>query len=186
MFTQVKNALIVVDVQHDFAHPTGALSVRRGMDVIPFINKIVKDYELVIFTRDWHPEDTDHFERWPVHCVADSEGAQFAKGLNVPRHALIYNKGTNVIEDGYSPFTSGTFDAGNLDGESISEYLTLRGVRNIDVVGLATDYCVKATAIDAVKWGFNSRVLLAGCRAVDDPSEALDEMWLNHVEIVWR
>jgi len=186
MFYDVSNTLIVVDVQRDFAHPDGALSVPKGMDVIPFINKIVKDYELVIFTRDWHPEDTDHFVQWPVHCVAASEGAKFAKGLHVPEHALIYNKGTRAIEDGYSPFTSGTFAARNLDGDSLSEYLSLRGVRDIDVVGLATDYCVKATAIDAYKWGFKPRVLLAGCRSVGDPTEALDEMWLNKVEIVWR
>jgi nicotinamidase/pyrazinamidase len=178
-------ALIVVDVQNDFADPGGSLSVRGGADIVPAINREVEAARaaggLVAYTQDWHPEHTPHFAQdggiWPVHCVQDTWGADFYPELKV--EGPIVRKGSNG-EDGYSGFTMR--DPSTAETKPTELEGLLRG-RNIDrtvVCGLATDYCVNATAQDAVRLGFETRVLIDLVRAVDlapdDGRRAFDEM----------
>jgi nicotinamidase/pyrazinamidase len=169
-------ALIIVDYQHDFAHPDGALSVPAGHEVAEHINALAAsgDYELVIATRDWHPPDhgsfTDQGGIWPVHCVQGSPGAELHLALDrEPIHAIV-DKGQDPGTEGYSAF----------DATSLAETLRARGVDSVTIVGLATDYCVKNTALDALREGFAVRVDRAGVRGVDvepgDSERALDEL----------
>jgi len=180
-------ALIVVDVQNDFADPAGSLSVEGGADVIPTINREIalatNHNALVVCTQDWHPEHTPHFAKdggiWPGHCVRDTWGAAFHPSLEVPAGATIVRKGSNG-EDGYSGFTM----RDPVSGETVSTTLeaTLRdaSIHDVVVTGLATDYCVKATALDAVALGFTTTVLTDAVAAVDlqagDGDRALDEL----------
>ena len=156
------NALIIVDVQHDFL-PGGALAVADGDSIIPGIVALAERYDEVVLTQDWHPADTPHFEQWPVHCVAGTEGAALhpdIEALDGARHVgLRVRKGTGH-DDGYSAFEGG-----------LADRLRERGVTSVDVVGLALDYCVKATAIDAADAGFDTTVLMEYTRAVDPTSD---------------
>jgi nicotinamidase/pyrazinamidase len=180
-----RTALIVVDVQNDFADPKGSLYVREGELVVPMANdeigRAVQMGSLVVYTQDWHPEHTPHFESdggiWPMHCVQGTWGAQFHPQLNVLGE--IVRKG-NGGEDGYSGFTvrdpvSGVEGDTRLDG-----LLRGRGIERVVVVGLATDYCVKETALDAVRRGFDTTVVEEGIRAVDlqprDGERALEQL----------
>jgi len=165
-------ALIVVDVQNDFADPGGALSVSGGAAAIPFINEQVAGTlgagGLVVYTQDWHPEDTPHFEKdggiWPVHCVGDSWGAQLHPDLKVEGDRI--HKGSGG-EDGYSGFTVRDPESGAASPTELESLLRECDIERVVIVGLATDYCVKETAIDSVGLGFETTVLTGGIRAVD-------------------
>ena len=171
------DALIVVDVQNDFA-PGGALPVNDGKLVVPVINLLEPLFERIVFTRDWHPSDHCSFAdepefvdgSWPVHCVQDTPGAEFIGDLHVPVDALIVSKATQADKEAYS----------NFEGTDLLDILTVRDVRRVFICGLATDYCVKATALDARKNGFDTLVVLDACRGIDSPrgsvAEALDQM----------
>ena len=169
-------ALIIVDYQNDFARPDGALAVPAGEDVAGHINELAAsgEYELVLATRDWHPPDHGSFTAqggiWPVHCVQGTDGAQLHSALDTQPLDAIVDKGQDPGTEGYS-----AFDATGLD-----ETLRARGVGAVTVVGLATDYCVKNTALDALREGFRVRVDPAGVRGVDvepgDSERALDEL----------
>ncbi|MEC9340688.1 MAG: isochorismatase family protein [Pseudomonadota bacterium] len=178
-------ALIVVDVQNDFADPAGHLYVPGGEQVIDPINRQIraarKAGALVVYTRDWHPADTPHFAShggiWPDHCVRDSWGAAFHSGLIV--EGEVVSKGTGS-DDGYSGFRSLETDSGTPRSTGLEEHLRAANVERLVVVGLATDYCVKATVLDAAAKGFQVTVLTTAIRAVDlkpgDGDAALKEM----------
>jgi nicotinamidase/pyrazinamidase len=165
-------ALIVVDVQNDFALPNGSLYVAGGESIIPFVNDVIADAEeggaLIVYTQDWHPPSTPHFQKdggiWPVHCVADTWGADFHSGLDVVGPTV--RKGTGG-EDGYSGFTVRDPDSGAKESTGLEQLLRQQGVTRVVVVGLATDYCVKETVLDACSAGFEVIVLADGIRPVN-------------------
>ncbi len=167
-------ALIVVDVQNDFADPAGSLSVAGGDAVIPVINGEISMATsagaLVVATQDWHPETTPHFQKdggiWPVHCVGDTWGAELHPKLAVPDAAPRVRKGVNG-EDGYSGFTTRDPVTGEEQPTELDGALRSRGIRRVVVVGLATDYCVQATALDAARLGYDTAVLGDAIAAVD-------------------
>ncbi len=180
-------ALIVVDVQNDFADPAGSLSVTGAEDVIPTIDgeiaKATVAGSLVVFTQDWHPKVTSHFAKdggpWPVHCVADTWGAALHPDLVAPGDAARVRKGSNG-EDGYSGFTMRDPTTGEEIPTELDGLLRTMGIERVVVVGLATDYCVKATALDAVRLGYGTSLLTDAVAAVDltpgDGSRAIDDM----------
>ncbi len=188
-------ALIIVDVQNDFADPDGGLSVPGGESVIPVINDEIAlataAGALVAATQDWHPETTPHFARdggsWPVHCVAGTWGAELHPHLALPGEAPRIHKGANG-EDGYSGFTMRHPVTGETRATELEGLLRDRGITRVVVVGLATDYCVKATALDAVGLGFRTAVLIDAVAAVGlepgDGARALDELRDAGVDLV--
>jgi nicotinamidase/pyrazinamidase len=189
-------ALIVVDVQNDFADPAGSLSVAGGERIIATVNREIEmagnGGALVVATQDGHPETTPHFAKdggvWPVHCVAGSWGAELHPDLALPVVAPRIRKGANG-EDGYSGFTMRDPTTGETTSTELERLLRDAGVDHVVVVGLATDYCVKATALDAARLGFETRVLTDAIAAVDlqpsDGERALDEMAAAGV-VMWR
>ncbi len=166
------SALIVVDVQNDFASPEGALSVPDGASVVPILNRHIRRAAeagaVVVYTQDWHPPVTPHFAkdggRWPVHCVRDTWGAALAPDLEVA--GTIVRKGVGG-EDGYSGFSVRDPKSGETKSTGLAELLRSKGVERVVIGGLATDYCVKETALDAVAAGFSTTVLEGAVRAVD-------------------
>jgi nicotinamidase/pyrazinamidase len=180
-------ALIVVDVQNDFADAAGSLSVRGAEHVIPVINAeetaAREQGALVVLTQDWHPGSTPHFAKdggeWPVHCVADSWGAELHPALSAPKGTPVVRKGSNG-EDGYSGFTMRDPATGEQVPTMLAPLLQSAGVTEVVVTGLATDYCVKATALDALRLGFATTVLTDAIAAVDlrhgDGEAALEEL----------
>ena len=178
-------ALIVVDVQNDFADRAGGLYVGGGEAVVPIINAEVSRARAagapVFYTQDWHPPSTPHFAKdggvWPVHCVRETWGAALHPDLAVA--GPVIRKGANG-EDGYSGFTMRDPVSGDSVPTELGGLLTASGAREVVVVGLATDYCVKATALDARSLGYPTTVLLGAIRAVDlqagDGTRALGEM----------
>ena len=180
-----KTALVVVDMQNDFADPGGSLYVQGGEKVVAAANaEIDRAREagaLVVYTQDWHPEHTPHFESdggiWPVHCVRGTWGAELHPDLKVVGEVV--RKGTGG-EDGYSGFTVRDPKSGTESGTGLEELLKERGIERVVVVGLATDYCVKETAVDAAGKGFDTSVLTSVIAAVDlqpeDGERALAEM----------
>jgi nicotinamidase/pyrazinamidase len=189
-------ALIVVDVQNDFADPTGGLSVRGGEAIIPAIDREIEmahaNGAIVVATQDWHPPTTPHFAKdggiWPVHCVADTWGAELHPDLALPDIAPRIRKGADG-EDGYSGFTMRDPVSGETIATELEALLRDARVDTVVVTGLATDYCVKATAIDAVALGFQTSVLTDAIAAVDleagDGDRALAEMEAAGVTL-WR
>jgi nicotinamidase/pyrazinamidase len=179
--------LIVVDVQNDFADPAGSLSVPGAIPAIHAVNReiaaAIEGGAVVVATQDWHPEHTPHFARdggpWPVHCVAGTWGAELHGDLELPPDARRIRKGTNG-EDGYSGFTMRDPVNGASIPTELEGALRAAGVDSVVVVGLATDYCVKATALDAVRLGFETTVPTDAIAAVDlrpgDGDRALDEL----------
>jgi nicotinamidase/pyrazinamidase len=169
-----KAALIVVDVQIDFADPKGGLSVAGAPGVIATINGEIRSARnnggLVVYTMDWHPPSTPHFAKdggiWPVHCVAGTWGAELYPELDVPDDPVTIKKGTNG-EDGYSGFTTRDPVTGQTAPTELEQLLRDRGIERVVICGLATDYCVNATALDAIRLGFETQVLTDACRPVD-------------------
>ena len=169
-------ALVVVDYQNDFAAPEGALSVEGGDAIAGRINDLMRsgDYDLVVATRDWHPPNHGSFTEqggiWPVHCVQDTDGARLHPELDSAAIDVIVDKGQDPGTDGYSGF----------DGTNLAELLRERGIDQITVVGLATDYCVKHTALEALQAGFAVTVDTTAVRGVDvepgDSERALEQV----------
>jgi nicotinamidase/pyrazinamidase len=171
----MSRALLIVDFQNDFT-PGGALAVAHGDEIAGRINALAAsgDYDLVVATRDWHPPDHGSFAAqggpWPVHCVADSPGAQLHPGLDASRVDVIVDKGQDPGTEGYSGF----------EGTDLARVLHDRGITQVTVVGLATDYCVKNTALDALREGFQVTVDTTAVRGVEvapgDSERALAEV----------
>ena len=184
MSNEKKRALIVVDVQNDFC-PGGALAVPHGDEVVAPLNQLIEDFldrgEPVFKSRDWHPPMTKHFAAyggtWPVHCVQETKGAQFHPGLLDDIHIRVVSKGLGD-EDCYSAF----------DETDLALQLQRLGVEEVWVGGLATDYCVKSTVLDARKQGFKVKAIKDAMRAVDlqpgDGERAIEEMRNAGAEIV--
>jgi len=178
-------ALIVVDVQNDFADPGGSLYVFGGETTIPFVNEQITAAAeaggTIVYTRDWHPESTPHFAKdggiWPTHCVGETWGSEFHPDLIVNGGEV--KKGTSG-EDGYSGFTVRDSKTGAESSTGLEILLRDDGITDVVVLGLATDYCVKETALDAARLGFMTTLLADGIRAVNlspgDGTRAIAEM----------
>lgn len=190
-------ALILVDIQNDFC-PGGALEVADGDAVVPVANRVRREqaYDLVVATQDWHPPDHGSFAvnhpgkqpgevidlnglpqiLWPAHCVQGSPGAEFHPDLEVSTVDRVFRKGTDPAIDSYSGF----YDNGHRKSTGMAEWLREQGVEEVYLLGLATDYCVKFTALDAVAEGFRTHLIPEGCRGVElnagDVAAALAEM----------
>jgi len=143
-------ALLIVDVQNDFC-PGGALAVPDGDKVVPVINRLMGQFPVIVASKDWHPKDSVHFKKWPPHCVRDTRGADFHPGLDASKIQKVFLKGTRNKDDGYSAFEAAS--------EDLEKFLKSKGVDELYVCGLATDYCVKASALDAEKYGFETFVV---------------------------
>jgi nicotinamidase/pyrazinamidase len=189
------NALIIVDLQNDFL-PGGALPVAHGDEVIPLANELQRRFELVLATQDWHPPNHSSFAAnhpgkktgdrimlddieqilWPVHCVQNTYGAEFAPAFDTSRIAHVFHKGVERNIDSYSTF----FDNAHRRHTGLADYLKKRSIKNIYLMGLALDYCVKYSVLDARHLGLNTHVILDGCRGIElepgDIDRALDEM----------
>ena len=189
------NCLVLVDLQNDFL-PGGALAVPNGDDVIPIANQLQKHFPLVVATQDWHPPTHGSFAAnhpgrkvfeqielngfpqtlWPVHCVQGTPGAELAASLHRDKIARVFPKGTDPSIDSYS----GLFDNGHRKSTGLGEWLKAQGVTDVFVCGLATDYCVKFTALDAAKAGFKTHLIEDACRGVNlaphDVKRAIEEM----------
>ena len=198
-------ALLLIDIQNDFL-PGGALAVPEGDQIIPLVNQLIPQFDLVVATQDWHPADHASFAAnhpgrsvyetidldglpqtlWPVHCVQNTGGALFAPGLNTRAIERVFPKGMNARIDSYS----GLYDNGHRASTGMAEWLRERGVKELTVVGLATDYCVKFTVLDALREGFAVRVVSSACRGVDlqpgDCARALEQMQAAGAAVVER
>ena len=196
-------ALILVDLQNDFL-PEGALPVPDGDQVIPLANQIQRRFDLVVATQDWHPSNHGSFAAhhpgkvpgdvidlnglpqtlWPIHCVQDTDGSAFAPNLNISCVRKIFRKGTDPRIDSYSGF----FDNRHRKSTGLDLFLKQAGVTETHILGLATDYCVKFTALDAQKLGFATYVFADACRGVDllagDVAAALHDMKTAGVQII--
>jgi nicotinamidase/pyrazinamidase len=196
-------ALILVDIQNDFL-PGGALAVPDGDAVIPISNRLQDSFPLIAATQDWHPPNHGSFAAnhpgkkpfeqidlyglpqtlWPVHCVQGTSGAAFPQELNTKRIARVFQKGTDPKIDSYS----GLFDNGHRKSTGLGEWLKEKGVVDVYVCGLATDYCVKFTALDSVKFVFNTFLVEDACRGVNlqpnDVSAAIQSMRLAGVRVI--
>jgi len=195
--------LILIDIQNDFL-PGGALAVPRGDEVVPVANRLQPRFDLVVATQDWHPAGHGSFASthpgrkpgeladlaglpqilWPDHCVQGSAGAAFAPGLELNRVEAIFRKGTDPRIDSYSGF----FDNGHRKSTGLGGYLEARGATDVYVLGLATDYCVKFTALDARQLGFRTYLVEDGSRGVElrpgDVPRAVEEMRTAGVEVL--
>jgi nicotinamidase/pyrazinamidase len=199
----MKHALILVDIQNDFL-PGGALAVAEGDQVIAAANQLMDQFDLVVATQDWHPAAHGSFAAnhpgaeifqqvdlyglpqtlWPVHCVQGSAGAEFAPGLDVGKISRVFQKGTRPEVDSYSGF----HDNGKRHSTGMADWLRSQGVTEVTVCGLATDYCVKFTALDAIDEGFQVNLALAACRGVNlqagDVERAVAEMEQHGVRVM--
>lgn len=182
-----KTALIIVDVQYDFL-PGGALAVGHGDQIIPVINRIQQKFDMIVATQDWHPGDHKSFAAnhpgkkigefidlngleqilWPVHCVQGTEGASFHRDLDQSRWAAVFQKGKNPEIDSYSGF----FDNARRGDTGLGDFLKTKEIQKVYVCGLAQDYCVKFTALDAQSLGFETVLISDATRAVNlDPKD---------------
>lgn len=179
---RVTDCLIVVDVQNDFM-PGGALAVPRGDEIVPLVNRIAARFALVVLTQDWHPAGhasfaSSHAGRkpyqtirlrygnqvlWPDHCVQGTPGAAFHPGLDIPHAQLVLRKGHHLKIDSYSAF----LEADRKTATGLGGYLRARGVKRVVCVGLATDFCVGWTALDARRLGLKAEIVEDACRAID-------------------
>jgi len=196
-------ALLLIDIQNDFL-PGGALAVTAGEQIIPVVNELQKDFDLIIATQDWHPPDHASFAAnhpghkpgeiidldglkqvlWPVHCVQNTPGAKFSPALKRTRVAHVIQKGTDPQIDSYSGF----FDNARRKSTGLKDYLDSKYVKELFIAGLATDYCVKFTALDAISLGFKTHLLAQACRGVDlhpnDVLNAIEEMRKAGVQVL--
>jgi nicotinamidase/pyrazinamidase len=183
------NALIIVDLQNDFL-PGGALAVPGGDEVIPLANELQRRFDVVLATQDWHPPDHGSFAAnhpgkkpgdrimldgieqilWPVHCVQNTHGAEFAPSFDTTRIDHVFHKGIDPRIDTYSTF----FDNAHRRSTGLADYLKDRAIKDIYLLGLALDYCVKYSALDARQLGLNTHVVLDGCRGIDLHPEDVD------------
>ncbi len=186
------DALLLVDLQNDFC-PGGALAVPEGDQVISVANRLLDRFDLAIATQDWHPFDHSSFALshpghevgelidldgyaqvlWPIHCVQNSPGADFHPSFDIHRIGKIFHKGTDPAVDSYSGF----FDNRRMRSTGLAEFLESQGVGGIVVLGLATDYCVKFSVLDALELGFVVRVVQEGCRGVELHRGDIDQAW---------
>lgn len=143
-------ALLIIDLQNDFL-PGGALPAPGGKRIIPVINRILKDFDLIVASKDWHPPNTLHFEIWPAHCIRNTKGAEFPEDFHKEYLDYVFLKGTGRADQGYS-----AFEATNADLQS---YLEEQGVERLFLAGLTTEYCVKETAMDALGKGFQTFII---------------------------
>jgi nicotinamidase/pyrazinamidase len=188
-------ALIIVDLQNDFL-PGGALPVPQGDEAIPLANELQPRFDLVVATKDWHPRNHGSFAAnhpgkktgdriildgieqilWPVHCVQNTRGAEFAKAFDTSRVDHVFHKGIDPKIDSYSTF----FDNAHRRHTGLAHYLEKRGIKDIYLMGLALDYCVKYSVLDARHLGLNTHIIVDGCRGIElepgDIGRALDEM----------
>ena len=195
-------ALLLIDIQNDFL-PGGALAVQQGDEILPVANALLPQYELIVATQDWHPADHQSFVSrhpgmevgqqiqlagldqilWPEHCVQGTWGAEFSAELNHESIQRVIRKGTDPLIDSYSGF----FDNARRKGTELESHLRSQHVDEVHLVGLATDYCVKFTALDAVDLGFRTVLLTEGIRGVElnqgDCQQAIDEMRSRGVEV---
>ena len=196
-------ALIIVDVQNDFC-PGGALPVPEGDRVVEVINRVQPKFDLVVATQDWHPASHGSFAAshpnrrpgeqielagltqilWPVHCVENTPGAELHPGLARSQIEKVFLKGTDPRVDSYSGF----FDNGHRTSTGLGEYLNAKGVDEVAICGLATDYCVKFTALDAVAAGFKTYIIEDACRGVElhenDVRRAIAELQAHGVTVI--
>jgi nicotinamidase/pyrazinamidase len=165
------NALLIIDLQNDFL-PGGALPAPDGHRIIPVINRIMKGFDLVLASRDWHPPDSVHFNRWPPHCVRDTAGAEFPGEFDQEKVHKIFLKGTGQKDDGYS-----AFEATNAD---LKSYLQERNVKRLFLAGLTTEYCVRSTAMDAIQLDYHTSIIRDAVAPVEaqpgDGEKAVREM----------
>jgi nicotinamidase/pyrazinamidase len=197
------NALVIVDVQNDFV-PGGALAVGEGDKIVPIVNKLQDNFDFIVATQDWHPVTHGSFAAnhpgrkagelidlnglsqilWPVHCVQGSKGAEFYPGLERSKWRAVFQKGTDNNVDSYSGF----FDNGRRGDTGLGRYLKDFRIDRVFVCGLATDYCVKYTVLDAVSLGFKTFLIVDACRAVNlgasDEANAIAEMKAAGAEII--
>jgi nicotinamidase/pyrazinamidase len=178
------DALILVDIQNDFC-PCGSLAVKEGDEIVPVVNELQKYFELVVATKDWHPPGHSSFvSLWPPHCVQGTAGAEFHPALDTSRLAHVFHKGTDLAVDSYSGF----FDNEHKLSTGLGDYLRAQGVTDVYVCGLATDYCVKFTVLDALRLGFSTTAIADACRGVEvnegDSARALEEMSAAGARIV--
>lgn len=196
-------ALIIVDLQKDFC-PGGALAVPQGDQIVPAVNRLQPRFDLVVATQDWHPPNHGSFAAnhpgkqpgdvvelagveqvlWPVHCVQESPGAEFHPGLDLTRIARVFRKGTDPNIDSYSGF----FDNGRRRATGLADYLQEQAVDDVYVCGLAADYCVKFTALDAAELGFGTHLVRDATRGVQlhpgDVDRAMAELRFKEIRIV--
>jgi len=196
-------ALILVDIQNDFI-PGGVLPVPEGDQVVPVANRLQPQFDLVVATQDWHPANHGSFAAnhpgkqpgdiielnglrqilWPVHCVQKTPGAAFVTGLSTRAIAGVFQKGTDPRIDSYSGF----FDNGHRKATGLYDFLKARKVTDVFIAGLATDYCVKFTALDAKTLGFKTHLIEDACRGVnlkpDDVAKAIDELKIAGVNVL--
>lgn len=151
-------ALLIVDLQNDFL-PTGSLGVIDGDKIAPIVNKLMDQFPIVIASKDWHPESSVHFNNWPVHCVADTKGAAFPDNLNCDKIQEVFYKGTDNKDDGYSAFEA--------TSKSLTQFLKNKQVDDLYIAGIATDFCVKASVIDALKEGIKTYLITDATKAVN-------------------
>ncbi|MDD5019613.1 MAG: isochorismatase family protein [Candidatus Omnitrophica bacterium] len=175
-------ALLIADPQIDF-FPGGALGIKDGDKILPVVNAYIRSFaarQLPVFvTRDWHPKKTKHFKAyggvWPRHCVRDTKGAVFHPGLKLPKEAIILSKGMDPEKDSYS-----AFHAVDQNHKELHHLLQIFGVTELYVGGLATDYCVKHSVLDALKYGYKAHVLLDAAKGVNlkpqDSDDAIRQM----------
>lgn len=188
-------ALLIIDMQNDFM-PWGALPTPHADELVPVINRLMAKFPIILATKDWHPKGHISFAAnhekanvgdvisvgdgdqilWPVHCVENTEGADFVEGLNTDKIQKVFYKGTDLEVDSYSAF----FDNAHLRETGLSQYLKKRGIQDLYFVGVATDYCVLFSVLDALDLGFNATLISDGCRAINlsegDETKAIEKM----------
>ena len=184
---QSQQALLVVDIQNDFC-PGGALGVQESDQIIPVVNKYVQQFlrkQITVFiSRDWHPIKTNHFKEfggpWPTHCVQNTTGGDFHPDFQIPESAIILSKGNDPQLDGYS-----VFDAVDFNNQPFSEVLKKMAINELFICGIATDYCVRFTALDALKSGFKVNILVDAIKGVDleASKKTIDEIIAKQAKI---
>lgn len=172
-------ALLIVDLQNDFL-PGGPLPAKEGNKIIPTINALMEKFPIVLASKDWHPEESEHFKEWPPHCIRNTKGAEFPPELENTNIQKVFLKGTNDKDDGYSAFEATNFD--------LHQYLQKAKVDKLCIAGLTTEYCVKNTAKDAVKNGYLTYVVKDAIAPVEreegDEKKALEAMEKYGAEVI--